>query len=63
MTSVVIDERCTACGQCLMTCPTRALVAAPRRPAVIDARCTGCGACLEICPADAISETDPWSTP
>jgi Fe-S-cluster-containing hydrogenase component 2 len=40
----------------LMTCPTRALLAAPRKPAVVDARCIGCGACLEICPTDAISE-------
>lgn len=56
MITVVIDERCTACGQCLATCPTRALVAAPRRPAVLDARCTGCGSCLEVCPTDAISE-------
>jgi precorrin-8X/cobalt-precorrin-8 methylmutase len=56
VTTVVIDERCTACGQCLATCPTRALIPAPGRPAVIDQRCTGCGACIEICPTDAIRE-------
>jgi MinD superfamily P-loop ATPase len=57
MSTVVIDDRCTACGQCLITCPTRALLAAPGRPSVIDDRCNGCGACLEICPTDAISES------
>jgi len=54
--TVTIDERCTACGQCLGTCPSRALRPAPLRPQVLDERCTGCGACLEICPTDAITE-------
>ena len=54
--TVVIDERCTACGLCLVTCPERALRAAPFRPAVLDARCTACLACVEVCPRDAIHE-------
>lgn len=54
--TVVIDDRCTACGLCLATCPDRALLPAPKRPLVVDARCSGCGACLEVCPVDAISE-------
>ncbi len=52
---VLVDERCTACGACLATCPERALLPAPKRPAVDDARCTGCLACIEICPVDAIT--------
>ncbi len=55
--SVAIDLRCTGCGACLVTCPERALVAAPRRPLVLADRCTTCLACVEICPADAISLT------
>jgi MinD superfamily P-loop ATPase len=54
--TVTIDGRCTACGLCLATCPERALVARPRRPAVVEARCTDCLACIEICPTDAIAE-------
>jgi electron transport complex protein RnfB len=54
--TVVIDERCTACGACLATCPERALLPAPRRPLVVDQRCTGCLACVEVCPVDAIAE-------
>jgi Pyruvate/2-oxoacid:ferredoxin oxidoreductase delta subunit len=53
--TVVVDYRCTACGACLVTCPERALVAAPKRPASIAGRCTGCLACIEICPRDAIT--------
>lgn len=53
--TVQIDSRCTACGACLATCPTTALVPALGRPAVIDDRCTDCLACVEVCPPDAIS--------
>lgn len=52
--TVLIDDRCTACGACLATCPEHALTPAPRRPSVDDARCTDCLACLEVCPVDAI---------
>ena len=55
---VTVDDRCTACGACLVTCPERALVAAPGRPAVVEGRCTGCLACIEICPRDALTVED-----
>lgn len=55
-TALLIDDRCTACGACLITCPESALLPAPRRPAVVIERCTGCLACIEVCPAGAISE-------
>lgn len=56
MTSVSIDSRCTACGACVVTCPERALLRAPKRPLVMADRCTSCLACIEVCPAGAISE-------
>jgi precorrin-8X/cobalt-precorrin-8 methylmutase len=52
--TVAVAATCTACGACLVTCPERALVPAPRRPAVRDQLCTDCLACLEVCPVDAI---------
>jgi precorrin-8X/cobalt-precorrin-8 methylmutase len=52
--TVTVAATCTACGACLATCPERALLPAPRRPAVIDSLCTDCLACLEVCPVDAI---------
>jgi len=57
--TVAIARTCTACGLCLATCPTHALVPAPRRPAVVDARCTDCWLCLEVCPVDAITPIHP----
>lgn len=53
---IAIDDRCTACGVCLATCPEGALRRAPRRPALDAGRCTGCLACIEVCPAGAIGE-------
>lgn len=53
--ALVIDDRCTACGLCLATCPERALARQPKKPAVDHARCTLCLACIEVCPVDAIA--------
>jgi precorrin-8X/cobalt-precorrin-8 methylmutase len=55
--TVAVDTSCTACGACIMTCPTSALSPSRLRPAVDDHRCIDCLACLEVCPVDAIR---PW---
>ncbi|MEM9134987.1 MAG: 4Fe-4S binding protein [Actinomycetota bacterium] len=54
--TVRIDDRCTACGNCIITCGPRALRRAPRKPLVVDDACTACGECIEVCPVDAIIE-------
>jgi Pyruvate/2-oxoacid:ferredoxin oxidoreductase delta subunit len=56
---MVIISGCQGCGACLLTCPERALRAAPAAPRVLADRCTGCGECVEICPVDAISMAGP----
>jgi ferredoxin len=61
--TVRVTESCTACGACLITCPTAALVAGPGRPAVRDDRCTDCLACVEVCPADALTPVPGGLTP
>lgn len=55
--TVRITDRCTACGNCIVTCPTHALLRAPKKPLVVDLRCTGCSECIEVCPVGAIVET------
>ena len=55
-TTVAVDDRCTACGACIATCPERALLPAARMPAVVDSLCTACGACIEVCPTGAVNE-------
>lgn len=52
---VTVDDRCTACGACIVTCPEGALRAAPDLPVLRPGRCTGCLACVEVCPAGAIT--------
>ena len=54
---IFIDSRCTACGNCIITCPPRALLPAAKKPLLVPERCTGCGACIEVCPTNAISES------
>jgi ferredoxin len=60
--TVAVASACTACGACLATCPTGALLAAPGRPAVVDARCVDCLACVEVCPVDAVNWLAPATT-
>jgi len=53
---IFVTNACTACGACIATCPTRALLPAPRRPEFVADRCTACLHCVEVCPRGAISE-------
>jgi NAD-dependent dihydropyrimidine dehydrogenase PreA subunit len=55
MAVTVIPGACQGCGACLITCPERAITAAPGAPLISESRCTGCGECEEICPVDAIA--------
>jgi heterodisulfide reductase subunit A len=58
LVAVVDPEACTACGDCLTTCPYDAITTSEvdgRTFAVISATgCKGCGGCVPICPEDAI---------
>lgn len=58
---LAVDDRCTGCGGCLLTCPEHAIRPFPGAAGaagllVLAERCTGCLECIEVCPADAIAE-------
>jgi heterodisulfide reductase subunit A len=58
LVAIVEPEACTACGDCLTTCPYDAIHTVEegdRRYATISAaNCKGCGGCVPICPENAI---------
>jgi len=46
---------CTACGECALACPQKAVtLVSTYGPVVDDVRCTLCGLCEDVCPADAV---------
>jgi heterodisulfide reductase subunit A len=58
LVAIVEPDACTACGDCLTTCPYDAIQMAEegdRRFATISAaNCKGCGGCIPVCPENAI---------
>jgi ferredoxin len=58
----VINDNCTACGECLQICPNDAISAGVPVYRISPFFCTECvgfaasSQCLEACPADAIEE-------
>ena len=63
MAKITIDqERCKACGLCIIYCPHNLIVAAEKinmrgvKPAQLKkgAKCAGCMLCAIICPDNAI---------
>jgi uncharacterized Fe-S center protein len=51
---VIVEENCTACGQCVLYCAAKAMTLNQRKKAEIDpAKCNGCGQCIAVCQHDA----------
>ena len=59
--SIQLDySRCRGCGDCIITCHTRAIKVYRAALAVDYSLCDACMECAEVCPADAFSTTiDP----
>ncbi|MHB9031627.1 MAG: ATP-binding protein [Anaerolineae bacterium] len=47
---------CTACGECVLACPEKAVVLPDYHGPLVDRqRCTYCGLCEDVCPVGAVS--------
>ncbi len=56
MIARVNEAICIGCIKCLRSCPTDAVIGAPKQIHVVMERaCTGCGACVEVCPTGSMA--------
>jgi uncharacterized Fe-S center protein len=52
---VMKQEKCTACGQCVKYCASKAITSGKKKKAEIDGtKCVGCGQCIAVCQFDAV---------
>jgi NAD-dependent dihydropyrimidine dehydrogenase PreA subunit/bacterioferritin-associated ferredoxin len=64
MVAEIVEDMCTGCNKCVLTCPTVAISMRPRRPdepgpgrniaVVQESVCYNAQNCMELCPDDAI---------
>ena len=57
---VIIQSRCTLCGDCIEVCPAGVFSRHHNRILAAPHLCSRCGRCVPACPADAIA-MEPWS--
>ncbi len=56
MSAQIKQDTCTACGECVSSCPLDAISLPDGSTAAVDAdTCGDCGACIDVCPVSAIS--------
>jgi len=55
MAAVVDAEKCTACGECIESCPLEAISMGDDCAVIDEDTCGDCGACVDVCPVEAIS--------
>jgi electron transport complex protein RnfB len=54
--ALVAEDLCIGCCRCIKSCPTDAILGAPKQiHNVLKEACTGCAACVEHCPTEAIA--------
>ncbi len=50
----IIQEKCNNCGECISSCPYKAIESTAKGVKINSISCTGCGICMPKCPAEAI---------
>ena len=51
-----ITDECTACGSCVDSCPSEAIVEGEEKYRIDPELCVDCGTCVDACPVSAIAE-------
>ena len=51
-----INDECTACGTCVDSCPSEAILEGETKYKIDPDLCVDCGTCVDACPVSAISE-------
>ncbi len=51
-----ITDKCTACGSCMDSCPSEAIIEGDPHYTISADDCIDCGSCVDTCPVEAIVE-------
>ena len=55
MATIIDQETCTGCGECVDSCPLEAIEIVDDK-AVVDAEtCGDCGSCVDVCTTESIT--------
>lgn len=54
----VITDKCTACGECVESCPAEAISEGDPKYIIDPDECVDCAACVDTCKAEAIVEEE-----
>ena len=53
--AVIAEDLCIGCCRCIKSCPTDAILGAPKQiHNILKEACTGCAACVDHCPTEAV---------
>jgi nitroreductase/NAD-dependent dihydropyrimidine dehydrogenase PreA subunit len=54
VTTIIDQERCIGCGECVRVCPSQTLEMQDGKATVTGTRSLGCGHCVAVCPVEAV---------
>jgi NAD-dependent dihydropyrimidine dehydrogenase PreA subunit len=55
MATLINQETCTGCGECVDACPLESIEIKDDKAVVDEETCGDCGSCVDVCPVEAIS--------